>query len=365
MAGETKTNAEQEALQAQLNVLNEQLDEIVTSRAACAPNNSDAANRFQPPAGLPDDIANGHFDPNLYVPDFNIPALAPGGGDTKPEILEKLGPLAGFIGTWISNRFSGYNVMPLPQNTAPTGVILKNLFYYEVLTFSAIQGKVANRGGALEQDAYTIFYEQRVFFANGPQKDELVHAENGALLNLVMTNQGEGTLDEGAGEIYNPYLVGQQPASRQIVKQVSVPHGNSLLAMGSVERYNGAPQIPNVNTIPKGATKAIRELYGEDTPTNLNVNPNFILRQALCDLDVISTTAIHLDSKNHGDVGNIPFIQRHADVTQFTNSFWLSDLSDGTQQLQYTQNISLKFNNKDNAKYTFPHVTANTLFKVS
>ena len=306
-----------------------------------------------------------------FVPDYSIPLLAPGGGNCNPEILAKLGPLAGLIGTWVSPRFNGYNVMPIPQATAPDGFILKNFFYYEVITFSAIQGKVANRGGTDEQDSYTLFYEQRVFFADGPQANTLVHAENGAWLHLITGPQGQGPLDipPNIPSPPAPDPIPPQDPAREIVKQVSVPHGNSILAMGGVATIYDAPAIPDVSALPVGAPASYSAPYGNDVPGNPNINPNIVLQEALLALHrqggkVVRTQVINVDSANAGSVTNTPFIQSHTNVTQYANTLWLEELSSGYLMLQYSQNISLKFPQANGGSYLFPHITANTLLKV-
>lgn len=306
-----------------------------------------------------------------FVPDYNIPLLAPGGGDNDPVMRAYLGPLAGLIGTWVSQRYNGYNVMPLPQATAPNGFILKNQFYYEVITFSALQGKVTNRGGIDEQDTYTLFYEQRVFFSDGLQANTLVHAENGAWLNLIKAPQGQGPLDlpPNIPTPPAPHPIPPQDPAQQIVKQVSVPHGNSILAMGTQEVFEGPPEIPDVNTLPIGAPPTYAVPYGTDIPSNPNINPNIVLKDALAVLGsqgvhVLRTHKLNVDSNNHGAVSNAPFISEHISVTQFTHTLWLEELSDGRLQLQYSQNISLKFPQVDGSFYLFPHITANTLSKV-
>ncbi|QQX81946.1 hypothetical protein JK628_09100 [Shewanella sp. KX20019] len=305
-----------------------------------------------------------------FVPDFDIPLLAPGGGDTDPKILAKLGPLAGLVGTWVSQRFSGFNVMPIPQVTAPNGFILKNHSYYEVITFSAIQGKVANRAGKYEQDAYTLFYEQRVFFADGLQANELVHAENGSWLHQVTGPQGQNPLNT---EPYIPTPPAPNPIPTQdplteIVKQVSVPHGNSILALGGVKEVCAEPTIPVANCLPIDAPEAFNAVYGTNIPTNPNINPNVLLDLALKQLadkgiSVTNTKAITVDSSNNGAIANTPFMKKNSDVSKFTTTYWLEQLSTGQLQLQYTQNITLDLPIGGNT-YKFPHITANTLTKV-
>ncbi|MBQ4862846.1 hypothetical protein J8L98_14255 [Pseudoalteromonas sp. MMG013] len=310
-----------------------------------------------------------------FIPDFNIPLIAAGGGDQKCDILEKLGPLASLIGTWVSTRYGGFNVMPIPQDNAPNGFILKNISYYEVMTFSAIQGKVANRAGNYEQDAYTIFYSQRVFFADGPQKDELVHAENGSWLHQVTAPQGQGTLNIAPWVPDTPDPLPQQEQNRTIVKQVSVPHGNSILAIGHHDSFGGAPSIPVANALPTAGGNSFKVPYGVDIPENPNVNPNIVLQVALDSLyqqgiEVVETTVLDVDTETDGNIANTPFMKAHADVPRFKTTLWLERLSNGLDMLQYTQDITLDFsliNGKDPGKrtrYKFPHITANTLFKV-
>lgn len=293
-------------------------------------------------------------------------------------IVDNLGPLQNLMGTWFSPVYSlqGYNVMPLPQEGAKnqhdqlTNIILKNFHYYETMTFTPI-GKVPNRGGTYEQDCFTLLYEQRVFFADGPAKGKLVHAENGSWLHLVTGPQTLGPY--GPGVLPSPPapdpIPPQDPATN-IVKQVSVPHGNSLLATGSFYVRDGAPEIPNVSALPVGADPAVLALYGKDQPDNLNINPNHVLQQALHHTPphnpIRKTTTLQVSSKSIGSsVGNIPFIVNHANVSLFETSFWIEERRDGSLQLQYSQKIDLEFPAVQGRGIVFPHVTANTMYKAA
>jgi len=297
------------------------------------------------------------------------PILRSGGGQNKSDIVQDLGPLAALIGTWVSTPQNGFNVMPIPEATAKNGFILKNFYYYEEITFSAISEKVANRGGTDEQDCYTIFYEQRVFFSDGPQKDQLVHAENGTWLHLVKTQQKLGAVGfDPMPSPPAPNPVPPQDPETAIVKQVSVPHGNSILANGSFTIFNGAPSIPDVNTLPIGAPKGFDELYGPNVANNPNINPNAVLQAtlALTPADsVVRTTFIDVDSDNNGDVLNIPYMRSHINVSRFTNQLWLEELTSGIVQMQYSQNITLDFPQPDGSVIQFPHIVANTLRRTS
>ena len=300
-------------------------------------------------------------------PDITTPILRSDGGECSPEILAKLGPLAALIGTWASTKTTGFCVMPLPEATAPNKFILKNFSYFEEITFSALAGKVANRGGTYEQDSYTLFYEQRVFFSGPSQENQLVHAENGTWLHLLTAPQLQGPV--GGAPIPTPPAplpIPEQDPELTIVKQVSIPHGNSMLATGNVVRTDGPPTIPVVSTLPINAPESYNAAYGSNTPSNPNVNPNIVLEEALKNSpEVLQTFTFDVDSKRSGGIANLPFIKQHADVTQFTNQMWLEQLATGEWQMQYSQNVSLTFpSTQGSENIVFPHILANTLRRV-
>ena len=327
-------------------------------------------------------MPNTNTPPNLTSPLINEPTQTFPGTPTTA-----LGPLDHLVGTWKNQNLSGsmkgdsktpysYNVMPLPQvdPSSPTGYILKNFAYYEELTFSAIHGNAPNRGGTGTQVANTLFYEQRVYFAEGPNKDALVHAENGSLLFLTDQKQALGPYGNG----YNPGIgnltvQNSVPPTQQfnIVKQVSVPHGNSILAPGSYQSSNGAPQIPAAQTLPGGGVDTTQ--YHTPNPV-ANPNPTYTLNpnQALVDALVVNkpTSFIQLVVNTHnngGGVTNIGFEQQHARVDWYSCTYWLEAFN-GSQnftQLQYSQSMIMQIPIAGKGVVPFPHVTTNTLTKVS
>lgn len=301
-----------------------------------------------------------------------------GTGKATPDI-SKLGPLKDLVGRWASEKDSknGYNVMPLPQvdvgNTPINNVILKNFYYYEEMDFGFI-GRVPNRGGTFAQHCYALLYEQRVTISDGPNKDVGVHAENGTWLRLVTEPQFVGPYGDldpnksGTAVLAVPpapstgLIPGQSP-SREIAKQVSVPHGNSLLAIGRVTEINGKPDIPKASTLPIGAPPAVLERYYTSGLTE-DLDPNTVLRAKLqATQKVDRTVAISVSTANGGQIGNIPFMKVHANVSLFETTLWLEYLADGSKQLQYSQTINMQFPEVGGG-VTFPHITANTLKKV-
>lgn len=351
--------------------------------------NDDLTGRYG--AGLKDN--RGSVTTFIYQantqPDTGVP-LARDPAQASPGIpLDQLGPLKYLIGTWTNQNLHGtsrggpqapysYNVMPLPQvdPSTPVGYILKNFSYYEELSFTAIHGNAPNRGGIGQQVAYTLFYEQRVYFAEGPNKDALVHAENGSLLFLLDTPQPLGPYGNGDRPgLGNQAVQNSVPPTQMfnLVKQVSVPHGNSILALGayagSGNTGSGVPPIPPVSPLPTGVSD---KPYGANDPvTNpqpaLTANPNQALVNALAARP--STNFLHLGMSTvngRGAVSNIGFEQQHAEVSRYDFDYWLEsfDGTDNYTQLQYSQTITLQI--PVNGKViSFPHVTVNTLTRLA
>lgn len=323
--------------------------------------------------------------PNLSDPLINEPAqMSPG------VPLSDLGPLEHLIGTWTNQDLPGtskggpqapyaYNVMPLPQDdpSTPSGFILKNFTYYEELTFSAIHGSAKNRGGLGSQVAYTLFYEQRVYFAEGPNKDALVHAENGSLLFLKDQKQQLGPYGNGDEPGFGDKTVQNSVAPTQpfnLVKQVAVPHGNSILALGNytqADQGSGVPHIPPATVLPQGYTQLPPEYTTQNPVTNpqpqYTANPNVVLTNALDARPSTSWLSLDLSTRNGaGAVTNIGFEQQHANVECYDFNYWLEafDGSDEFTQLQYSQTIWMNLS-VGGQQRVFPHVTANTLTKVA
>lgn len=318
--------------------------------------------------------------PDLNTPLIHEPAqVSPG---TTPSAL---GPLEGLLGTWTNQNIHGskhggpqspysYNVMPLPQTdpSSPYGYILKNFSYYEEITFSQIHGDAPNRGGSGTQVANTIFYEQRIYFADGPNKDALVHAENGSWLFLSDRQQLLGPYGDGNGPgVGKTYIPNSRPPSQafNIVKQMSVPHGNSILATGCAGQYRGSPDIcPAPVVLPQGINV---DQYAVESVGNLNpeftLNPNLPLHNAISAYPASSYIQINVDSNNGGHpVTNIGFEQQHARVTRYYAGYWLEAFNGSSDftQLQYSQVILMAIPIACHGTVIFPHVTTNTLTKV-
>jgi len=320
------------------------------------------------------------------APDLSMPLVSDPQQIVPCIPARKLMPLQYLIGTWTNQPLGSsgkggpdcpfsYNVMPLPQAdpSSPLGYFLKNFAYYEELTFTAIHGPVLNRNGNGAQVAYTLFYEQRVYFAGGSNKDALVHAENGSLLLLADQEQPLGPYGNGFSEGLGNQTVAFSVAPTQafnLAKQMSVPHGNSILALGSYATGTGVPIIPPAAVLPSGDVDSF-PYFWKNAATNPNLtytsNPNQALVDALAIQAPSDFITLAVSSSNgNGAVSNIGFEQKNSNVTAYDFTCWLESFDGGTSfpQLQYTQTITMLLTVRG-GRVSFPHVTVNTLTKKS
>ena len=269
-----------------------------------------------------------------------------------------VGPLGRLFGTWTSPRgdnCQGYNVMPLPQKGE---IINKNFLYYEELTFTS-PGIAPNRGGAVQQDCAALTYEQRVYFGQGPAANQLVHFENGLLINTTFAEQGNGAYGTAGAP-------GSQPTPPNypfpIIKQVSVPHGNSILAVGSSESFKGKPSIsaPKPTLPPFGPSN-----IPNPTQALIDRNHNLEKEGARFGEDGVM---LQVSTRNSSDAGvkNISFEQGHATVTGYEMTLWLVTVTLGRlsmPQLQYTQTIfmDLLLQGPGGPATAVAHIDANSL----
>lgn len=318
--------------------------------------------------------------PLIYEPTQANPAAPPMPGAN--------GPLQYLVGTWTNQNLPGtdaggpqspysYNLMILPEISpeSPYGYILKSFPYYEEITFSAIHGNAPNRGGLGMQVANTLFYEQRIYVALGPARDSLIHAENGSWLFLSDSQQPLGPYGDGNGpDLGNQVVPGSTPPTQpfSLVKQMSVPHGNSILASGSFTGpQSGAPIIPAPpQVLPVGGINV--DTYstpsvGNFIPANA-LNPNLPLANAVAAAPPTQFIRFDVDTMNGGyPVTNIGYEQQHAKVTRYYQTLWLEAFG-GTgdfTQLQYSQTIMMQIPIAGLGIVTFPHITTNTLTRVA
>ncbi len=284
-----------------------------------------------------------------------------------------LGPLQLLPGIWKNEPNlpgRGWNMIALPfidKSSALNYRLLVNQ-YNEELNFGLVDKAVSNRGVDLnlrqntDQFVATLDYEQmitQIAAADFPKSglagpSELpIHHEPGLFLH--MTNLATNGFD--------------------LARLGSIPHVNSVLALGMARAIDGAPVIPDESGLPVGFTdlnnpyllpyKHFHEhlFQGVFDPTL----PNELLKEANEGVPIVRTTELEFDTVfETGGVINIPFIKKQADATQMKAKFWIQELeatNDNGQpllRLQYTQTVLLDF-----FGISWPHVSINTLEKIS
>ncbi len=307
-----------------------------------------------------------------------------------PADVNALSPLQGaLIGTWENRTFPGsdkggsdnplsYNIMPMPQDSDPNGYILKNFKYSERLKFNdnnadstlAIAAIAPNRGGRISQNCRAVFYEQQVRFSEGPQgpggsmagdstNGDVVHVENGAWLWLPRFLQKDGPYNpDFDSDRVSPAL--EQPTSIMIAKQISVPHGNSILALGSYDTLqddngtcnenaiiSGSPIIPDasapypvlaepgraediaaLNADARYSTTAASDADFQNPHPELTMCPNKPLQDAVAIIQPDRymhwrVTTRPFQEEIRGYVVNIPFEEQESEVTDYYADYWL------------------------------------------
>lgn len=284
----------------------------------------------------------------------------------------QLGPLTDLVGSWRSAG-RGWNAIALPFAGAADRYRLLVNQYDETLDVRLVDPAVPNRGitanGAAktaDQSVATLGYEQTVVqiaAADSPasdlagEPDVAVHFEPGLWL----------------------YMKDQTPDGVDIARLSSVPHGDSVLALGTAS-HEQTIDIPAIDGLPVGGPTAIddpylapyarfhREPFGRtaDFPGFDPVHPEGLLRFANASGSVSNVTRLTVDTEvASGGVKNIPFIVREADATSMISTFWTYEFEhDGQHEwrLQYLQVVMLDFfAARDGGLIRWPHVSINTL----
>lgn len=309
---------------------------------------------------------------------------------------ELLGPLKELPGIWknlpnLNDR--GWNLIALPfiHPNAELNINYRILVnqYNEELKFSLVDKKVPNRGVIrqnsenLDQLIVTLDYEQAIIqkaaadFPPSADSDEdraggdclPIHHEPGLWLN--MKNHTTRGID--------------------IARLGTIPHGNAVMALGKSVSFEGPPVIPDIDTLPIGATRDLYSNYLKpyrhfsnqgracdpmDTEQGpflglLDVlSPSDLLRAATPS-NVVRTTMLKVKTNiESGGISNIPFISKHADATEMESTFWIMETDEKDEKgcpifiMQYMQIVMLDFFDRfddEDGLIKWPHVSFNTM----
>jgi hypothetical protein len=289
-----------------------------------------------------------------------IPALNTRPGLALPSVAASLGPLTDLAGTWMGRGFSLVSLPDFdstPPSTGPKPFRLKLNSTVETLEVTPIGGGVPNRGSTGQSDIkiFGLRYLQRVSDA---LTSEALHIEPGFWLRVPSTDVPAG--------------------GPTVVRQASVSHGSSVLAVGTGLHLAGGPAIGPASSRPVKnpvGTPLSAEFLAPFTDPPLPPgfkpsfvqNPNLALQEAIRAQNVMHTVALTIStaapaSGLGGGIVNMPFDIANANATRLDASFWIETVkqADGTtfQQLQYTQTVILNF-----LGVNWPHISVATLTK--
>lgn len=289
-----------------------------------------------------------------------------------------LGPFKLLSGTWTNKpslKGRGWNLIALPSNNELKYRLLLNQ-YNEELKFTLVDKGVPNRGSNthnnpdnFDQFIVALDYEQTINqkaakdypqtnFAGGQNLP--IHHEPGLFL----------------------YMINSHTNNLNIARTANVPHGNSVLALGKFEVYEGAPIIEEINALPSGVSNDLNDPFLKpykhfiDEPLKNKFSPqtpNELLKTENQSVNILRTTELEFDTNfESGGIINIPFIEKEANATEMKCKFWIQELDELDQngnpkiRLQYTQTVILEFLSRHDGMVghiRWPHISINTLEK--
>lgn len=324
-----------------------------------------------------------------------------------------LGPLKLLPGVWKSEG-RGWNMIALPFATAPSPLDYRLLLnqYNEQLEFRLVDNNVPNRGvdkdrtptAETDQFIVTLDYQQTI------QQVAAVDSENSTLAGPA-----------GLPIHHEPglwlHMKDEITDGLDIARLATIPHGDSVLALGQSSEHAGASCIPHINSLPEGVSqdkerdkdgKIVLDKNGKDILTSRYLSPyqqfhanpfkgtvtdpDFpgfdptathvlleLANEALIKQGkIVRTTVLSVDSTiPTGGISNIPFVVRKANAAFMKSIFWIQELAekdkygDPKLRLQYLQVVMLDFFPRRDGlppgccpgQIRWPHVSINTLEK--
>jgi hypothetical protein len=320
----------------------------------------------------------------------------------RVPVAVDLGPLTPLLGVWKANG-TGWNMIALPFEDAPAppnGFDFRVLMnqYDEELSFTFVDDDVPNRGRlrlpntVSDQMVVTIDYQQKI---------SQVAAEDRPPSPLAGP-PGLGIHHEPGLWLYMKNLQSVDDESVvDVARLASIPHGNSVLAVGHSAQHEGMPDIPKLNALPFGRFEDI-DTPGYDFKTDPYLRPyrhyvnnpfkgtaagvpgfpgfqpgdmNEILRFANTGVNVKRTTTLIVDTtRERAGIVNAPFAAREATAVSMKSTFWIQELHELDAfgqpkfRLQYSQVVMLDFfrprEDELPGRASWPHVSIATLEKV-
>ena len=323
---------------------------------------------------------------------------------------QNLGPLEQLLGVWTANG-TGWNMIALPFQNAPSppaGFKFRLLMnqYNEELRFTFVDDDVPNRGltrpgeTGFDQFVVTLDYQQRI--AQVAAEDRPHSGEAGASGLPIHHEPGLWLYDKNR-RAKDDQIKGDEvtEVTLDVARLASIPHGNSVLALGRSELHVGMPEIPPLSGLPSGRFENVHtpdydfksdpylEPYkhyidnpfmgnvpgGQGFPGFSPADMNEILRFANRGVTIVRTTTLTVDStRKAGGIRNAPFSVREAEPVSMKSTFWIQELDERDDagnprlRLQYSQVVMLNFFRPREDEFpglaVWPHISIATLEKM-
>lgn len=316
---------------------------------------------------------------------------------------DTLGPLQLLPGEWVG-KGTGWNMIALPFQGAqpPNGNRFRILMnqYDEELSFSLVDDNIPNRGlvpQTTTKPPNSDKFDQKLVSLDYTQMINQICAEDFPVSGLAG--------DAGLAIHHEPglwlYMKNLTTEGLNVARLATIPHGNSLLALGKSSKVAGMPDVPPINGLPIGRFEDLdsgRYDFNDDpylapykkfidypffgkvkgvkgfpgfSPKNMNAILNFANKG----VKIKNTTILSVDTAiENAGVVNIPFIVKQAEAVSMRSTFWIQELEDthpdGSHKLrlQYSQVVMLDFfrprEDQLPGRATWPHISINTLEKV-
>lgn len=307
----------------------------------------------------------------------------------------RLGPLKLLPGMWTS-KGRGWNMIALPFATAPSPLDYRLLLnqYDEQLEFKFVDDDVPNRGvDKNPPPAPTVQTDQFVVTLDYQQTIQQVAATDSPDSGGLAGSAGQAIHHEPGLWLH---MNNQITDGLNIARLASIPHGDSVLAVGRSSEHKGASCIQHINSLPVGVTQDLngnpylrpyKQFHDKPFLGNVPPNPGFpgfdptaphvLLELANAGVKIAKTTTLTVDSDiPTGGISNIPFVVRKANATSMQSTFWIQELEDKDSngdpklRLQYLQVVMLDFFPRRDGfpgccpgLIRWPHVSINTLEK--
>ena len=318
---------------------------------------------------------------------------------------QELGRLSLLPGTWANEagfEGRGWNMIALPSETAPFRYRLLMNQYNEALSFITADKGVPNRG--LSEDGSGVDADQIIVALDYQQKIDQISVDDFPPTDAQTRGGTPKPIHHEPGLFLN--MTNRTTDGLDIARLGTIPHGNSVLALGKSEVVEGFDLAGlRMSGLPIGLGANLAAAVAVDVdpgaPSYLDpykhfhnhpfkgvvadpgfpgfepVDPVRLLRDAAAGLgaSIQRTTVLDLDTTTQtAGIVNIPFIVDQADATEMRSIFWIHELDDTDDAgepklvLQYAQIVMLDFFSRRDGgpgRIKWPHVSINTLVKVN